>query len=142
MKKHSTCTLFFQLTHTFSLVHYIYDNATHYKSMIFAKYMFQFTRPCGARHQGGRNRGYRSRFNSRAREGRDDCCGTVNTTGNVSIHAPAWGATVMPQAVYHQGIVSIHAPAWGATPMSFSPFLAYWFQFTRPRGARQKVAQL
>jgi hypothetical protein len=33
----------------------------------------------------------------------------------VSIHAPAWGATVLPG--HHDDLpdVSIHAPAWGAT---------------------------
>ena len=34
----------------------------------------------------------------------------------VSIHAPAWGATALADAVQKQiGKVSIHAPAWGAT---------------------------
>src|ERR1700677_1818108 len=33
----------------------------------------------------------------------------------VSIHAPAWGATVLVQQVGHVADVSIHAPAWGAT---------------------------
>ena len=36
---------------------------------------------------------------------------------DVSIHAPAWGATARRQAVVVVGVdhVSIHAPAWGAT---------------------------
>ena len=33
----------------------------------------------------------------------------------VSIHAPAWGATVKMASEQNQNIVSIHAPAWGAT---------------------------
>ena len=33
----------------------------------------------------------------------------------VSIHAPAWGATVQVQAFCQRREVSIHAPAWGAT---------------------------
>ena len=33
----------------------------------------------------------------------------------VSIHAPAWGATGLYPAVLHADVVSIHAPAWGAT---------------------------
>ena len=33
----------------------------------------------------------------------------------VSIHAPAWGATVAVQHLQHADVVSIHAPAWGAT---------------------------
>ena len=33
----------------------------------------------------------------------------------VSIHAPAWGATLHYDGTHHTGLVSIHAPAWGAT---------------------------
>ena len=33
----------------------------------------------------------------------------------VSIHAPAWGATVGIEADHGARQVSIHAPAWGAT---------------------------
>jgi len=33
----------------------------------------------------------------------------------VSIHAPAWGATLCGDAYYLAILVSIHAPAWGAT---------------------------
>ena len=34
----------------------------------------------------------------------------------VSIHAPAWGATIAPERQAVSALVSIHAPAWGATP--------------------------
>jgi len=37
----------------------------------------------------------------------------------VSIHAPAWGATLRVRRRARRGCVSIHAPAWGAT----RPFL-------------------
>jgi len=37
----------------------------------------------------------------------------------VSIHAPAWGATVDLRSALAVGEVSIHAPAWGATPGSY-----------------------
>jgi len=33
----------------------------------------------------------------------------------VSIHAPAWGATVYSVVTHNPLGVSIHAPAWGAT---------------------------
>ena len=33
----------------------------------------------------------------------------------VSIHAPAWGATILELLPFQLFIVSIHAPAWGAT---------------------------
>ena len=35
--------------------------------------------------------------------------------GNVSIHAPAWGATNVAIDLQIKQLVSIHAPAWGAT---------------------------
>ena len=78
----------------------------------------------------------------------------------VSIHAPAWGAT-MGFVVKASGVlVSIHAPAWGATRVllqlhwvlrRFNPRARVgrdakraglvskdsWFQSTRPRGARR-----
>ena len=45
-----------------------------------------------------------------------------NRTGSgalrVSIHAPAWGATSGSGYGYGSGEVSIHAPAWGATAIS------------------------
>ena len=34
---------------------------------------------------------------------------------SVSIHAPAWGATLYTPTDRSEWIVSIHAPAWGAT---------------------------
>ena len=56
--------------------------------------MFQSTLPRGERHQGITYR--------------------LNIMG-VSIHAPAWGATVEDLTKRLNLIVSIHAPAWGAT---------------------------
>ena len=79
---------------------------------------------------------------------------------NVSIHAPAWGATTGTDRLGRVCRVSIHAPAWGATSGSpiarvdvlrFNPrarvgrdsgwrharLSAVVFQSTRPRGARQ-----
>ena len=56
-----------------------------------------------------------SRFNPRARVGRDSepmHCAKATT---VSIHAPAWGATFSALRRGSRRTVSIHAPAWGAT---------------------------
>ena len=39
----------------------------------------------------------------------------VITLRLVSIHAPAWGATIGLRLCFRQQHVSIHAPAWGAT---------------------------
>ena len=54
----------------------------------------------------------------------------------VSIHAPAWGATIGHSLHLYFLLVSIHAPAWGATSTSFSSFLAARFQSTPPHGGR------
>ena len=54
-------------------------------------------------------------FNPRTRMGCDEQLKLSNAFNFVSIHAPAWGATVgYKQATGIEG-VSIHAPAWGAT---------------------------
>ena len=55
------------------------------------------------------------RFNSRARVGRDFGRLVVQRLFRVSIHAPAWGATVVAHYAAPLRHVSIHAPAWGAT---------------------------
>ncbi len=60
--------------------------------------------------------------------------------GNVSIHAPAWGATGRDGPRGLQQSVSIHAPAWGATPSAMASAPSSRFQSTRPRGARQEDA--
>ena len=78
------------------------------------------------------------RFNPRAREGRDAI--DITKRGNwieVSIHAPARGATgqYFPCGIIQ--CVSIHAPARGATYLWTSLDRAQaLFQSTRPRGAR------
>ena len=57
----------------------------------------------------------RSGFNPRPRMGGDAQLHLLRVVLEVSIHAPAWGATHVPGAAEDQGRVSIHAPAWGAT---------------------------
>ena len=56
-------------------------------------------------------------FNPRARVGRDDSPVCSRLRHQVSIHAPAWGATNQADQNYWWWNVSIHAPAWGATCM-------------------------
>ena len=63
----------------------------------------------GARRPGSR------RFNPRARVGRDPVFESFFAFRVVSIHAPAWGATLRCFILSARVIVSIHAPAWGAT---------------------------
>jgi len=101
-------------------------------------------------------------FNPRARMGRDRLRLLFSrSTANVSIHAPAWGATNLHYEVFNFIFVSIHAPAWGATLndwkkterlCSFNPRARMGrdieiktendvqkpFQSTRPHGARPK----
>ena len=55
----------------------------------------------------------------------------------VSIHAPAWGATIQPWMFGHGETVSIHAPAWGATYTTRACYGIKAFQSTPPRGGRR-----
>ena len=82
---------------------------------------FQSTRPRGARRgiPVGMVRGVR-RFNPRARVGRDEYLSAWCEGYDVSIHAPAWGAT--------------------AAQLGMKP--AREFQSTRPRGARLSEAEV
>ena len=102
-------------------------------------YMFQSTRPRGARRAGRMDSSYSvTGFNPRARAGRDPVEQLYSHGNMVSIHAPARGATSMAidissrdnvfqstrprgarllrrPAVLRRQLVSIHAPARGAT---------------------------
>ena len=51
--------------------------------------------------------------------GCDNLCCAFGQSRFVSIHAPAWGATVCPIRSLCPRDVSIHAPAWGATASLF-----------------------
>ena len=99
--------------------------------------MFQSTRPHGARQkqQQPTSPTYEVSIHAPAWgatsmtcHARYACC--------VSIHAPAWGATSNEYMARGSELVSIHAPAWGATPNERR--VSHWrlFQSTRPHGAR------
>ena len=60
----------------------------------------------------------------------------LQDVSDVSIHAPARGATCWGWKMIRSILVSIHAPARGATKEAISPLIFYSFQSTRPRGAR------
>jgi len=61
-------------------------------------------------------KGYNSEFQSTPpRGGRHACCGSRMFWFDVSIHAPARGATMWARVFGRRSIVSIHAPARGAT---------------------------
>ena len=77
---------------------------------------FQSTRPRGARLiPPDPTTGASWCFNPRARVGRDSGQAGQAPSRQVSIHAPAWGATLLSMAMRLREMVSIHAPAWGAT---------------------------
>ena len=59
--------------------------------------------------------GYVESFNPRTRVGCDGLSVRCRICYEVSIHAPAWGATPRIALLARQYAVSIHAPAWGAT---------------------------
>ena len=75
-------------------------------------------------------------FNPRPRVGGDCEEGNEEEGCEVSIHAPAWGATWQVERADQVCGVSIHAPAWGATPVSIHTSRALQFQSTPPRGGR------
>ena len=90
-------------------------------------YKFQSTRPRRARP--GRER---PRATPR--------CNSSNLLAQVSIHAPAKGATRIEMVDINQAFVSIHAPAKGATFTAAKHIDELRFQSTRPRRARQTDA--
>ena len=105
---------------------------------LMALIRFQSTRPRGARRLASRKMTIPDCFNPRARVGRDFSPSRLRKAINVSIHAPAWGATIDRSILQAKTKVSIHAPAWGATNGVFPPPLEIVeFQSTRPRGARR-----
>ena len=57
--------------------------------------------------------------------------------GQISIHAPAKGATIKPSAIPSDSIISIHAPAKGATAPGVPEYnVIIIFQSTLPRRER------
>ena len=75
-------------------------------------------------------------FNSRPREGGDRVSTTTCSDLDVSIHAPAKGATCPGRDGHCHCKVSIHAPAKGATGVLVSIDSFRLFQFTPPRRGR------
>ncbi len=98
--------------------------------------LFQSTPPRGGRPRSNEPRQPVASFNPRPRVGGDTCDAEQLFHQCVSIHAPAWGATVgVVEDVVVKG-VSIHAPAWGATMRTGRTRLLPRFQSTPPRGGR------
>ena len=76
---------------------------------------FQSTLPRGERLLFRKSITSRHNFNPRSREGSDNVCSFLYILHNISIHAPARGATSTYQLMLLCSFISIHAPARGAT---------------------------
>ena len=63
-----------------------------------------------------------SNFNPRSREGSDGTKASNTPAPDISIHAPAKGATTFPESLDDFPHISIHAPAKGATVMAYKGF--------------------
>ena len=111
--------------------------ATHHPGSSCSIAWFQSTRPRGARRRSCRRNQRERCFNPRAREGRDAPAQKRRRIFDVSIHAPARGATIPDEPAAALAGVSIHAPARGATSATMRLTSASLFQSTRPRGARR-----
>ena len=99
---------------------------------------FQSTLPRRERHRpASKMLSPRFYFNPRSLEGSDIVHLVMLCAGNISIHAPAKGATFAELQRELEKAISIHAPAKGATP----PFVTYGpavlFQSTLPRRERR-----
>ncbi len=77
-------------------------------------------------------------FNPRSREGSDESGRNSGRKLQISIHAPARGATCPYLQYYTAYIISIHAPARGATVLMYIYDKGKQeFQSTLPRGERR-----
>mgnify|MGYP007011029815 CR=1 FL=1 len=101
---------------------------------------FQSTRPRGARLEDDKElHGYIQFQSTRPRGARHSLKLRPCLIREVSIHAPAWGATFFRFDMDIHKYVSIHAPAWGATSIIKRHGKSLRkFQSTRPRGARRE----
>ena len=99
-------------------------------------YLFQSTHPRGVRRRATLMRSKQESFNPRTREGCDKDRHRVLLFRDVSIHAPARGATDGLESANKHWQVSIHAPARGATPCFNQPTKNYYVSIHAPaRGA-------
>ena len=117
---------------------------------------FRSTPPHGERQRCSRRQVRRS-FDPRPRTGSDERCedcavgrgcfdprprmgsdlrSVIASPEDVSIHAPAWGATIDRPEVWYRD-VSIHAPAWGATTLESGRGAVTAFRSTPPHGERR-----
>ena len=77
-------------------------------------------------------------FNPRARVGRDDSCRGLCRFSGISIHAPAWGATLNIQPIAFSVRFQSTRPRGARLVSCVHPASPQQFQSTRPRGARHR----
>ena len=100
---------------------------------------FQSTLPRRERRMRAEEQNAFRDFNPRSREGSDTGEQPKARISNISIHAPAKGATTSPCTVWRVTYISIHAPAKGATArLSARRTQRSRFQSTLPRRERLK----
>ena len=105
--------------------------------------LFQSTHPHGVRPSYGERYDTSTKFQSTHPHGvRLQRAGSSAVSGSVSIHAPAWGATILSFTSRKYIKVSIHAPAWGATIFGLFFNLRQKFQSTHPHGVRRRTDSL
>ena len=96
--------------------------------------VFQSTLPRGERHLPQTRCPENVYFNPRSREGSDEDVTTKVDSLEISIHAPARGATSTYQHTHYSTRISIHAPARGAT--DFSDFFKFFLRISIHAPAR------
>ena len=104
--------------------------------------VFQSTHPHGVRPYCSRRGSVPASFNPRTHMGCDVRGEPSRSLGQVSIHAPTWGATNAQAYVGANSYVSIHAPTWGATPTPPYKTLKIMFQSTHPHGVRPNSSDI
>ena len=101
--------------------------------------LFQSTLPRRERLTGWLLKNIYANFNPRSREGSDVLNNRIFIDNEISIHAPAKGATRQPHGELHEKAISIHAPAKGATAMTVSTTDTESFSIHAPaKGATPK----
>ena len=104
---------------------------------------FQSTNPSGVRLGDGAARGDVAEISIHAPQwGATVIPHPVVGSCIISIHAPQWGATLEAHRLAAQMQISIHAPQWGATAAAFAVVaVSSKFQSTHPSGVRRPWTQ-
>ena len=105
----------------------------------YGRVSFRSTLPRGERPSAKVRSSSTRCFDPRSRVGSDFEPVTLDPETPVSIHAPAWGATLAVRQPGDLLDVSIHAPAWGATRVTEPKSRMYEFRSTLPRGERRSM---